>query len=64
MKKLIMWLLVLGVVIAAVGMVMRRRSGAEIDEWRSFGEDSLSRAQDAVTEATDSATDAAKDAAS
>ena len=49
MKKVIMTLLVVGVVIGAVAMLMKRRSP---DEWRSFAEDSYAHAKDAAKDAT------------
>jgi len=64
MKKFIMTLLILGAVFAVVSMIMKRRSGSDIDEWRSFAEDTASQAKDEAKAAIDEATDAVEDATS
>jgi len=64
MKKLFMTLLILGAVIGVVAMIMRRRSGMDMDEWRSFADDAVATAKDAASDAADAATDAVEDATS
>ena len=63
MKKFLMTLLILGAVIGVVAM-MRRRSGSDMDEWRSFADDAVAQAKDTATEIADTATDAVEDATS
>ena len=63
MKRFLMTLLILGAVIGVVAMVMRRRSGSDIDEWRSFADDAVAQAKDTAVEAADSAKEIADTAA-
>ncbi|HEY3211975.1 MAG TPA: hypothetical protein VGL16_02035 [Actinomycetota bacterium] len=69
MKKFLIGMLIVGGVIAAVTIIMRRRSGSGVDDWDSLAEDSYSRvsqsasraadaAKDSVSKATDAATNA------
>jgi hypothetical protein len=69
MKKFLIGMLIVGGVIAAVAVIMRRRSGSGVDDWDSLAEDSYSRASqsaprgadaanESVLEATDAATNA------
>ena len=69
MKKFLIGVLIVGGVIAAVAVIMRRRSGSGVDDWDSLAEDSYSRAsqpasraadaaKDSVSKATDAATNA------
>ena len=70
MRKLLIGLLILGGVIAAIA-VIKRRSGAGVDEWDSFaagdtyasGSKAVAKATDAAKDAAAKATDAAKGAA-
>jgi gas vesicle protein len=71
MKRFIIGLLIVGGVIAAVALIVRKRSGSDVDEWDSFADDTLSRAStgatkisDTVGEAASQVSDAAKKAAS
>ncbi len=63
MKRFLIGLVILVGVIAAVTVVMRRRSGSELDEWESTVEDTFSSASDAASETVEAATDAASKAA-
>lgn len=69
MKKFLIGVLIVGGMIAAVAIIMRRRSGSGVDDWDSLAEDSYSRAsqtasraddaaKDSVSKATDAATNA------
>ena len=59
MRKLLIWLLILGGVIAAIA-VIRRRSGSGDDGWDSFAADDVyAQASKTATKATDAAKDAA-----
>ena len=69
MKKFLIGMLIVGGVIAAVAIIMRRRSGSGVDDWDSLPEDSYSRASqsasraaDAANESVSKATDAATNA--
>ena len=59
MRKLLIWLLILGGVIAAIA-VIRRRSGSGDDGWDSFAADDVyAQASKTATKATGAAKDAA-----
>lgn len=58
MKKFIVGLLILGAVVAAVAMIMKRRSADEVDEWEALSEDAASTIQEAAAEAIEAAEDA------
>jgi hypothetical protein len=58
MKKFIVGLLILGAVVAAVAMVMKRRSADEVDEWTSMSEDAASKIEEAAADAIEAAEDA------
>jgi hypothetical protein len=69
MKKFLIGMLIVGGMIAAVAIIMRRRSGSGVDDWDSLAEDSYNRAsqsassaadvvKDSVSKATDAATNA------
>lgn len=69
MKKFFIGMLIVGGVIAAIAVIVRRRSGSGVDDWDSLAEDSYSRAPqsasrvaDAAKESVSKAADAAKDA--
>lgn len=71
MKRFVIGLLVVGGIIAAIALIIRRRSGSDLDEWDSFAGDTYTRASTSVTNLSESAMDAvskgsgaAKDAAS
>jgi hypothetical protein len=44
-------------VIAAVAIIIRRRSGSGVDDWESLAEDSYSRASQSASRAADAAKD-------
>jgi hypothetical protein len=44
-------------VIAAIAVIVRRRSGSGVDDWDSLAEDSYSRASQSATRAADAAKD-------
>jgi len=46
MKKFLMTLLILGAAIGVAAMVMRRRSGSDMDEWRSFADTAADAVED------------------
>ena len=58
MKRFVIGVLVIGGVIAAIALIIRKRSGSDVDEWNSFAEDAYTRASTSVTKLSDSATDA------
>ena len=59
MKRFIVGLLIIGSVIAVVALIVRRRSGSDLDEWDSFAEDTYTRASSTVTKIPEAAGDAA-----
>ena len=63
MKKLLFWTAVI-VGIAAVAVIMKRRSGSEDDEWQGYLEDSkgsVTKAVDAADEGTNDVVDLTAD---
>jgi gas vesicle protein len=62
MRRFLIGLLIVGAVIAAIAVFVKRRSGSQLDEWDSFAEDTVSRVPEAASEATESAKDAASEA--
>ena len=71
MKRFVVGLLIIGSVIAVIALIVRRRSGSDMDEWDSFAEDTWTRASSTATKIPEAAEDAgsqlsdtAKDAAS
>ena len=62
MKKFLIGMLIAGGVIAAVAVIMRRRSGSGVDDWDSLAEDSYSRASQSASRAADAAKDSASKA--
>lgn len=71
MKRFIIGLLIVGTAIAAIALIVRKRSGSDVDEWDSFADDTFSRASttagkisDTVGEAASQVSDTAKKAAS
>ncbi len=67
MRKFVIGLLIVGGVIAAIAMVMKRRSGSSADDWDAFVEESPARASTVSETARDQAakvSQTAKDAAS
>jgi hypothetical protein len=64
MKKVFFLSIVVGV-IATVVFLMKRRSGAPLDDdWRSFSDDATSRVKDSASKAGEEANDAASNAIS
>jgi uncharacterized protein (UPF0333 family) len=57
MKKFLIGVLIVGGMIAAVAVIMRRRSGSGVDDWDSLAEDSYSRASQTASRAADAAKD-------
>jgi uncharacterized protein (UPF0333 family) len=57
MKKFLIGMLIVGGVIAAVAVIMKRRSGSGVEDWDSLAEDSYSRASQSVSSAADAAKD-------
>jgi len=57
MKKFLIGVLIVGGMIAAVAIIMRRRSGSGVDDWDSLAEDSYSRAAQTASRAADAAKD-------
>jgi hypothetical protein len=57
MKKFLIGVLIVGGMIAAVAIIMRRRSGSGVDDWESLAEDSYSRASQSASRAADAAKD-------
>ncbi len=72
MRRLLIGLLILGGVIAAIAIIVRRRSDSGVEEWDSLASNdwyaqassAASKATDAAKDAASKATRAAKDAAS
>jgi len=58
MKKFLIGLLIVGGVAAAIAVIMKRRSGSDLDRWEPLAEDTFSGATDAAAKATDAAKDA------
>lgn len=57
MKRFLIGVLIVGGMIAAVAVIMRRRSGSGVDDWDSLAEDSYSRASQTASRAADAAKD-------
>jgi uncharacterized protein (UPF0333 family) len=57
MKKFLIGMLIVGGVIAAVAVIIKRRSGSGVEDWDSLAEDSYSRASQSVSSAADAAKD-------
>jgi hypothetical protein len=57
MKKFLIGVLIVGGMVAAVAVIMRRRSGSGVDDWDSLAEDSYSRASQSASRAADAAKD-------
>jgi hypothetical protein len=57
MKKFLIGVLIVGGMIAAVAVIMRRRSGSGVDDWDSLAEDSYGRASQTASRAADAAKD-------
>ena len=57
MKGFLIGVLIVGGMIAAVAVIMRRRSGSGVDDWDSLAEDSYSRASQTASRAADAAKD-------
>ena len=57
MKRFLIGVLIVGGMIAAVAIIMRRRSGSGVDDWESLAEDSYSRASQSASKAADAAKD-------
>ena len=57
MKKFLIGVLIVGGMIAAIAVIMRRRSGSGVDDWDSLAEDSYSRASQTASRAADAAKD-------
>ena len=69
MRKLVLGMLIVGGVIVAIAVIVRRRSHSGVDDWDSLAADSYSRASqsasrvaDAAKESVSKATDAATNA--
>ena len=60
MKKVFLGLIVVIGVLAAVTVVMKRRSGGSMDEWRTLADDTASKVKDATSQAVNEALDTAK----
>jgi len=58
MKRFILGLLILGAVVGAVVMIMKRRSAEELDEWAALSDEAASKIEEAATEAIEAAEDA------
>ena len=57
MKKLLFWTAVIVGIVAAVAVIMNRRSGGDEDSWQGYLEDS----KGSVTKAVDAADEGTKD---
>ena len=57
MKKFLIGVLIVGGIIAAVAVIVRRRSGSGVDDWDSLAEESYSRASQTASRAADAAKD-------
>ena len=57
MKKLLFWTAVIVGIVAAVAVIMNRRSGGDEDSWQGYLDDSKGVAKDAVDAAADGTTD-------
>jgi hypothetical protein len=58
MKRFIIGMLILGGIIAAAAVIMKRRSGSDVG-WDEFARDTSARMSDAVERGSDAAKDAA-----
>ena len=59
MKKVFLGLILVVGVLAAVTVVMKRRSDGSMDEWRALADDTASNVKDATSKAVDEAMDSA-----
>jgi gas vesicle protein len=61
MKRFVMGVLIVGSVIAAIALVVRKRSRSGADQWDTFAEDTFARASTSVSKVSDAARDATAD---
>ena len=59
MRRFVTGILIAGGVIAAIVLIVRKRSGSGVDEWDSLAEDTVARASKVASKVSDTAKDAA-----
>jgi uncharacterized protein (UPF0333 family) len=63
MKKFLVGMMLLAGAIAVIAVIVKRRSGSDVDEWDSLAGDTYSRASQSVSKATNATTESVSEAA-